>query len=147
MTATWPGGPLTPRQRDVDWLLDELVDNVVGATGLVLLSADGLLIGSSRGVSTDDGDRLSAVASGFQSLAQGAGRQFGGGTARQTIVELDTAFLVITAAGRGACLALLATVKVDLGEVAYALNLLVKRVGAVLGAEPRAEAQAGHGGR
>ena len=33
------------------------------------------------------------MASAFQSLAKGAGQQFGGGSARQTIVEMETAYL------------------------------------------------------
>jgi predicted regulator of Ras-like GTPase activity (Roadblock/LC7/MglB family) len=135
-----PGRPQphgTARASDIDWLLDELVDRVVGVDRLVLLSADGLLIASSRDVSKDDGDHLAAVASAFQSLARGAGRQFRGGRPRQTVVEMESAFLVVTAAGRGACLALLASVDVDLGVAAYELNVLVQRVGAFLGAAPR----------
>ena len=49
------------------------------------------------------------MAAGFQSLARGAGRHFGGGPVRQTIVEMESAFLFVTAAGQGACLAVLAT--------------------------------------
>jgi predicted regulator of Ras-like GTPase activity (Roadblock/LC7/MglB family) len=119
---------------------------VPGATGAALLSADGLLISRSQSLRADDGDHLAAVASAFQSLAKGAGAQFGGGAARQTIVELDTAFLVITAAGQGACLALLARADVDLGLVAYKMNLLVKQVGTYLSAAPRAAAPGLPGG-
>jgi predicted regulator of Ras-like GTPase activity (Roadblock/LC7/MglB family) len=54
------------------------------------------------------------------------------------MVEMDHAFLFVTAAGRGACLALLATEDADMGLVAYEMNLMVKRVGAVLTSAPRA---------
>jgi predicted regulator of Ras-like GTPase activity (Roadblock/LC7/MglB family) len=123
--------------RDLDWLLDDLIGRVPGATGVALLSADGLLISRSSSLSRDDGDHLAAMASAFQSLARGAGQQFGGGAVRQTTVELESAFLVITSAGHSACLALLATVDVDLGLTAYELNLLVKQVGIYLSATPR----------
>src|SRR5271156_709353 len=129
MNYVQPGGP---GSRDLDWLLNDLIGRVRGATGAALLSADGLLISRSRSLSKDDGDHLAAVASAFQSLAKGAGQQFGGGAARQTIVALDTAFLVIPAAGHGACLALLAAADVDLGVTAYEMNLLVKQVGTYL---------------
>jgi predicted regulator of Ras-like GTPase activity (Roadblock/LC7/MglB family) len=142
MTRMQPG----TGARDLDWLLNDLLVKVPGATGAALLSADGLLISRSSSLSRDEGDHLAAVASAFQSLAKGAGQQFGGGSARQTIVELDNAFLVITAAGYGACLALLATVEVDLGLVAYELNLLVKQVGVYLSAAPRAAATGLPGG-
>jgi predicted regulator of Ras-like GTPase activity (Roadblock/LC7/MglB family) len=122
---------------DLDWLLDELVRRLAGSERVVLLSADGLLIGRSNNLSVDDAEHLSAVCSGFQSLARGAGRQFQGGQVRQTVVEMENYFLVVTAAGRGACLALLASSDADMGMVAYEMNLMVKRVGPALKSEPR----------
>ncbi|MEV4601076.1 roadblock/LC7 domain-containing protein [Amycolatopsis sp. NPDC049253] len=124
--------------NELDWLLDDLVRRVAGAERAVVLSSDGLLIGRSSNLSEEDGEHLSAVASAFQSLARGTGRHFGGGNVRQTMVEMDHAFLFVTAAGRGACLALLASADADMGLVAYEMNLMVKRVGAVLTAAPRA---------
>ncbi|GAB3436993.1 roadblock/LC7 domain-containing protein [Actinophytocola sediminis] len=123
--------------NELDWLLDELVKRVTGADRAVVLSSDGLLIGKSSGLDDADAEHLSAVASAFQSLARGTGRHFGGGEVRQTLVEMDHAFLFVTAAGQGACLALLADESVDIGMIAYEMNLMVKRVGAVLTAKPR----------
>jgi predicted regulator of Ras-like GTPase activity (Roadblock/LC7/MglB family) len=140
------GDQLKPGSRDLDWLLNDLIDRVPGTTGAVLLSSDGLLISGSRGLGRDEGDHLAAVASAFHSLAKGAGAQFGGGQARQTIVELDTAYLIVTAAGQGACLAVLATGDVDLGTTAYEMNLLVRQVGTYLGAAPRVAAATLPGG-
>jgi predicted regulator of Ras-like GTPase activity (Roadblock/LC7/MglB family) len=77
------------------------------------------------------------MASAFQSLARGVGRHFRAGHVRQTVVELDEAFLVVTAAGNGACMALLATADADIGMVAYEMNLMVKKVGKFLVAQPR----------
>ena len=124
-------------ETDLNWLLDNLVERVVDARHAVVLSADGLLIGKSDGLSRDDSDQLSAMASAFQSLARGAGRHFGGGQVRQTIVEMEHAFLFVTAAGRGACLAVLAEEKADVGLIAYEMNLLVKQVGVYLSSAPR----------
>lgn len=123
--------------NELDWLLNELVKRVVGVDRAVVLSADGLLIGKSSNLDEADAEHLSAVASAFQSLARGTGRHFGGGQVRQTLVEMDHAFLFVTAAGHGACLALLADESADVGMVAYEMNLMVKRVGAVLTAKPR----------
>jgi predicted regulator of Ras-like GTPase activity (Roadblock/LC7/MglB family) len=125
---------------ELDWLLDDLVKRVAGADRAVVLSADGLLIGRSGNMTEEDAEHLSAVASAFQSLARGTGRHFGGGQVRQTVVEMDHAFLFVTAAGRGACLALLAEEDADMGMVAYEMNLMVKRVGAALSAAPRGAA-------
>jgi predicted regulator of Ras-like GTPase activity (Roadblock/LC7/MglB family) len=124
-------------ETDLNWLLDNLVERVVDAQHAVVLSADGLLIGKSRELSRDDSDQLSAMASAFQSLARGAGRHFSGGQVRQTIVEMEHAYLFVTAAGRGACLAVLAAESADVGLIAYEMNLLVKQVGVYLTAAPR----------
>jgi predicted regulator of Ras-like GTPase activity (Roadblock/LC7/MglB family) len=124
---------------ELDWLLDGLIDGTAGAQRAVVLSSDGLLLARSSAMSIPDAEHLSAVASAFQSLARGTGRHFGGGDVRQTIVEMEHAFLLVTAAGTGACVALLASEDADLGMLAYETNLMVTRVGAYLSAAPRAE--------
>jgi predicted regulator of Ras-like GTPase activity (Roadblock/LC7/MglB family) len=121
----------------LDWLLDDLLRRLPSAQRAIVLSADGLLIGRSHTLERADAEHLSAVASGLQSLARGAGRHFGGGGVRQTLVEMDRSFLVVTAAGSGACLAVLAEAESDLGLIAYEMNLLVKRVGLYLSTQPR----------
>lgn len=114
---------------ELNWLLDDLVDRVPEVQHAALLSTDGILIGRSRALRREDAEHLAAVASGFQSMARGAGRHFGGGAVRQTIVEMEMAFLFVTAAGNGACLAVLTSAEVDIGLVAYEMNMLVTRVG------------------
>ncbi|MBB6119382.1 roadblock/LC7 domain-containing protein [Nocardiopsis algeriensis] len=126
---------------NLDWLLDDLVDRVVGAAHAIVLSADGLLIGRSRELPPEEAEHLSAVASAFQSLARGTGRHFGGGEVRQTVVEMEHCYLFVTAAGEGACLAVLAEESADVGMVAYEMNLRVKRVGQFLTAPPRRPGQ------
>lgn len=130
MTDTSTGGEL-------NWLLDSLVERVVHVRNAVVLSSDGLRIAGSSGLSRADAEHLSAVAASFQSLARGAGRQFDGGAVRQTIVEMETAFLFVTAAGNGACLAVLADAEADVGVIAYEMAMLVARVGRHLSAGPR----------
>lgn len=121
----------------LDWLLDDLVAKVADIRKAVILSRDGLAIGISAGISQDDAEHLSAVAAGFQSLARGFGQHFGCGSPRQTIVELESAFLFVTAAGEGSCLAVLADSTADAGLIAYEMAILVKRVGQHLGVRPR----------
>lgn len=64
-----------------------------------MLSNDGLAVGASHALSREDAEHLAAVASGFNSLAKGAGRHFGAGGVRQTMVEMDDGFLFVAAAG------------------------------------------------
>jgi predicted regulator of Ras-like GTPase activity (Roadblock/LC7/MglB family) len=118
-------------------LLDDLVERVDQARQAAVLSSDGLLIASSNGLSREDADHLAAVAAGFQSLARGAGRHFGGGAVRQTIIEMESAFLFVSAAGHGTCLAVLSTENADIGLVAYEMAMLVTRVGQYVGTSVR----------
>ena len=114
---------------ELDWLLDDLVARVVHVRKAVILSRDGLAIGASAGLSQEDAEHLSAAAAGLHSLARGIGRHFGNGLARQIIIEMESGFLFVTAAGEGSCLAVLATASADVGLVAYEMAILVKRVG------------------
>ena len=114
---------------DLAWLLDDLVKRVNEAEHAIVLSADGLLMAQSQGISRDDAEHLSAVAAGIQSLARGAGKRFGGGHVQQTIIEMQSSFLFVTAAGRNACLAVLASEDADVGLIAYEMAMLVTRVG------------------
>ncbi|MFI7022811.1 roadblock/LC7 domain-containing protein [Micromonospora sp. NPDC049900] len=112
---------------DLTWLLDDLVGRVKQAEHAVVLSVDGLLLARSTGLPRDDAEHLAAMASGIQSLAKGAGKRFGGGPARQTIIEMQSSFLFVMAAGTGACLSVLATDDADVGIVAYEMTMVVSR--------------------
>jgi predicted regulator of Ras-like GTPase activity (Roadblock/LC7/MglB family) len=126
---------------DLAWLLDDLVGRVKQAEHAVVLSVDGLLVASSAGLGRDDGEQLAAIASGIQSLAKGAGKRFGGGAVQQTIIEMESSFLFVTAAGHGACLAVLAAEDADVGLVAYEMAILVGRAGRYLASPARAPEQ------
>ncbi|HEY0535379.1 MAG TPA: roadblock/LC7 domain-containing protein [Actinoplanes sp.] len=119
----------TKQSANLTWLLDDLVERVPTAQQAVVLSADGLMMGASSGIGREDAEHLSAMAAGFQSLAKGASRHFQAGPVRQTVVEMESAFLFVTAAGQGACLAVLASSEADLGLIAYEMAMLVTRVG------------------
>lgn len=135
MTA--PNAATSHSTGELNWLLDELVERVGSIRKALVLSSDGLPTGGSRDLSREDSEHLAAVASGFHSLAKGVGRHFDAGQVRQTVVELDDAFLFVTAAGDGSCLAVLADSDSDVGLVAYEMTLMVKRVGAHLATAPR----------
>ncbi|MCS0639565.1 roadblock/LC7 domain-containing protein [Streptomyces sp. LP05-1] len=135
MTA--PNAAAANATGELNWLLDELVERVGSIRKALVLSGDGLATGASRDLGREDSEHLAAVASGFHSLAKGVGRHFDAGRVRQTVVELDEAFLFVTAAGDGSCLAVLADADSDMGLVAYEMTLMVKRVGVHLGTAPR----------
>jgi predicted regulator of Ras-like GTPase activity (Roadblock/LC7/MglB family) len=129
------------RSGQLDWLLDDLVARVAKVTKAVILSRDGLPVGSSEGMTREDAEYLCAAAAAFQSLARGTSQHVGGGAVRQTVIEMEAAFLFVMAAGEGSCLAVLAAQGADVGMVAYEMALLVTRVGQHLAVERRAPAE------
>src|SRR5262245_16565672 len=122
--------------EQLGWLMDNLVSRVAHVRQALVLSRDGLVVATSQNISREEGDKLSALAAGVNSLARGAGRQVGGGQVRQTIIEMDSAFLFVMAAGQGTCLAVLASADANLGVMAYEMAKLVRRMGAHLTAGP-----------
>jgi predicted regulator of Ras-like GTPase activity (Roadblock/LC7/MglB family) len=121
----------------LNWLLDDLIRRLAGAEDAIVLSSDGLLLGRSRAMGREDAEHLAAMASAFRSLSRGVGAQFAKGLVHQTVVEMEYGYLVVTEAGEGACLALLASDTADLGMVAYEMNVIVAQVGTALSAGPR----------
>ncbi|MBY8882793.1 roadblock/LC7 domain-containing protein [Actinacidiphila acidipaludis] len=119
------------------WLLDDLTQRVPHVQHALVLSSDGLVTGASGELDRATAEHLAAVSSGFHSLAKGAGRQFGTGGVRQTMVEFDEGFLFVTAAGNGSCLSVLSGMEADIGQVAYEMTRLVHQVGEHLGVPPR----------
>ena len=127
----------TDTTGQLSWLLDNLVDQVEHVRQALILSRDGLVVAASRNLTPEDGEHLSALAAGLQSLARGTGRHFGAGEVRQTIIEMESAFLFVSAAGQGTCLAVLTAADPNVGVVAYEMAMLIRRMGKYLAAEPR----------
>jgi predicted regulator of Ras-like GTPase activity (Roadblock/LC7/MglB family) len=130
----------------LNWVLDDLVRRVDCISQAIVLSRDGLALASSKGMTREETEHLAAVAAALQSLARGAGQQFGGGGVRQTIIEMETALLFIAAAGKGSCLAVLCPSDANPGLIAYEMAMLTKRIGQHLAANPRPSAVAAANG-
>src|SRR3984893_2668110 len=127
----------TDTTGQLSWLLDNLVEQVEPVEQALVLSRDGLVVAASRGLTREDSEHLSALAAGVQSLARGTGQHFHGGRVRQTIIEMENAFLFVIAAGRWPRLAVLTSADPNVGVVAYEMAILVRRMGKYLAAEPR----------
>jgi predicted regulator of Ras-like GTPase activity (Roadblock/LC7/MglB family) len=127
----------TDTTGQLSWLLDNLVDQVEHVQQALILSRDGLVVAASQGLTSADSEHLSALAAGLQSLARGTGRHFHAGEVRQTIIEMESAFLFVIAAGQGTCLAVLTSADANVGLIAYEMAMLIRRMGKYLAAEPR----------
>jgi predicted regulator of Ras-like GTPase activity (Roadblock/LC7/MglB family) len=119
------------------WLLDNLVSRVANVRQALVVSRDGLVVAMSQNMTREEGDHLSALTAGVHSLARGTGQAVGGGEVRQTIIEMESAFLFVMSAGLGTCLAVLAGTDANLGVMAYEMTMLVRRIGMHLTAAPR----------
>ena len=101
--------------QDLGWLLANFADRVPGVAHAIAVSADGLLLASSRDLPRDRADQLAAIASGLVSLTQGAARCFEGGAVLQTVVEMDNGFLFLMSISDGSSFAVLAARSCDVG--------------------------------
>jgi len=118
--------------QDMGWLLSNFADSVAGIAHVVAVSADGLLLASSRDLPADRADQLAAITSGVVSLTDGASRMFNAGAVQQTIIEMDSGYLFLMSISDGSSMAVLAARNSDVGQVGYEMALLVERVGKAL---------------
>ncbi|GAB2735521.1 roadblock/LC7 domain-containing protein [Kitasatospora kifunensis] len=132
--------------RDLDWLLENLLANTPDCRHALVLSADGLKLCHSSGLSADQADQLAAIASGIQSLARGASIEFGDGSGgvRQSMTEFHGGILCIVETGHGAHLAVVTDESADVGVVGHNMHGLVEQIGEFLSAPPRGNDTTAH---
>jgi predicted regulator of Ras-like GTPase activity (Roadblock/LC7/MglB family) len=133
-------------ERDLDWLLQNLIERTPETRHALVLSKDGLKLCHTHGLNIDRADQLAAIASGIQSLSYGASAEFGDGTGglRQSMTEFHGGLLFIVEAGEGAHLAVVASDEADVGLIGHNMHELVEQLGEYLIAQPRqAEQDAG----
>lgn len=125
--------------RELDWLLENLLERTPGARHALVLSRDGLKLCRTAALSVDQADQLAAIASGIQSLAHGASAEFGDGTGgvRQSMTEFHGGLLFIVEAGEGAHLAVIAGEDADAGVIGHNMNELVEQIGEYLSSPAR----------
>jgi uncharacterized protein len=96
------------------WLLADFARETPGVTRALVVSADGLRLATSPGMSDELGDQLSAAASGLVSLA------------------MATGYLFVTTIDRGGALAVHADRNCDIGLIGYEMTMLASRAGHAL---------------
>lgn len=131
---------MTAATTELDWLVESLTQQSPDIAHAILVSADGLPMARSAAFPPDRADQLAAITSGLTSLTLGAARCFAAGGVQQIVVEMDGGFLVVMAVGEGSSLAALSAPHCDLGQVGYAMQLLIARVATALTPERRTSA-------
>jgi uncharacterized protein len=127
--------------QDLNWLVNSFAGRIPGASSVVVVSTDGLVLAMSEKIARDTADQLAAVVSGLASLTAGAATCFAAGSVNQVIVEMQGGFLFVTKVGEGSALAVMCEPSCDIGLIGYEMSLLVARVGQVLTPALRAELQ------
>jgi predicted regulator of Ras-like GTPase activity (Roadblock/LC7/MglB family) len=133
---------LSKDAQSLNWLVESFVRNTAGVAHAAVVSTDGLLVAVSERLDRARADQLAAIASGLESLTQGAARLFVAGSVNQTVIEMEKGFLFVMSVSDGSCLAVLAAASCDVGVVGYQMAMLVTKVGDVLTPQLRAELQA-----
>ena len=126
-------------ERDLEWLLENLLSKTPGTRHVLVLSRDGLKLCHTSALTRDRADQLAAIASGIQSLSCGASIEFGDGTGgvRQSMTEFHGGLLFIVEAGLGAHLAVIAEDEADVGLIGHNMHEMVEQIGEYLTAPPR----------
>ncbi|MBW8486199.1 roadblock/LC7 domain-containing protein [Actinomadura parmotrematis] len=122
---------------ELGWMLDDLVERVGDVRTAMVLSRDGLIMATTRGMDRENAEFLAALAAGFFSLAAGARDHLEAGEVRQAVIELEEGLFFVVPAGVNSCLALLSRAGSDAGLVSYEMTMLVRRVSRHLAARPR----------
>ena len=115
-----------------NWLLENFVKSVAGVRHTLVVSADGLLMAMSKGLSRTSADQLAAIVSGLAALTGGAARELGGGRVLQGVIEMEDAFLFTTTISDGSVLAVVSEATCDVGLIGYEMTLLVNRAESVM---------------
>lgn len=124
---------------DLNRMVTSFTERVPDVAHAAVVSADGLPLAASAGLSRDRVDQLAAVTSGFLQLVQGAARIFSGGPVAQSVVVMEQGTLIVMALSGNSVLAVLTAPECDMGSVGYEMTLLGERAAPSLAAvTPRA---------
>ena len=123
---------LSEQANNVNWLMASFVRSTPGVEQAVAVSSDGLLIALSSQLERASADKMAAIITGMRALAHGAANELTKGQVMQVLVEMQSAYLFISAISGGSTIGVVSARDCDLGLVGFEITLLVERVGAQL---------------
>jgi predicted regulator of Ras-like GTPase activity (Roadblock/LC7/MglB family) len=129
LTAT----PSTDQVPVLTEAIESFARQTPGVVQAIVVSVDGLLLAESAKLDRDDSDRFAAITSAMTSLAIGAARTYDLGNMNKLVVDLDRAFLLLSAFGPAAWLGVMARRDTDLGDLARRVAEFVERSALTLG--------------
>lgn len=126
-------------REDLNWLVTDFTTRVPDVAHAIVVSADGVPLALSAGISEQAIDQFAAITSGLTSLMAGAATIMDGGRATQALVDMDYGLMLVKAISDGSSLAVLAAPECDTDQVSYEMTRLVETVGELLTPAVRAE--------
>lgn len=123
---------MTQESGSFGWLLNNFVHETTGVDHALAVSADGIKLAASNGLTGAIVDQFAAIASGLSSLTHGAARCFGEPSVDRIMIEMTNSFLVIGTINEGSVLGVVTSKDHDLGLVVYEMTMFADRAGRVL---------------
>lgn len=121
-----------PESGSFGWLLNTFVHETTGVDHALAVSADGIKLAASNGLTGAIVDQFAAIASGLSSLTHGAARCFGEPSVDRIMIEMTNSFLIIGTINEGSVLGVVTGKDHDLGLVVYEMTMFADRAGRVL---------------
>jgi hypothetical protein len=117
------------------FILDAFVADTPGVAYAQTVSADGIHLAASSGLSQTRRETFAAIASGLSSLTDSAVETFGLGVVNRQIVEASGGWILLSRISTTAAMGVVAEPSADLGLIGYEMTMLAKRLGDVLSPE------------
>ncbi|MEV0352436.1 roadblock/LC7 domain-containing protein [Nonomuraea sp. NPDC050680] len=115
---------------DVSWVLSPLLA-LPGVTRGVVLSRDGLILGGSADVSAESGERAAAMTSSVLGAARALCDGLSNGTEGEVVdivISAGSGYYYVAPAGDRAAIVVAATGAVNIGSLAYEVQLQVQKL-------------------
>lgn len=131
-------------RTDLNEIMNDWVNQIPAATGVVLVTADGLLSAhSSNALPVDAAQRLAAAMSGLRGCAAGIGEIAEIGAPSVAVLEMTAGWAVVTSAAAGTLLGVITTRQASPAEVADHMRVMASRITEHLTTAPRTTAAPG----
>ncbi len=124
--------PMSPEATQFNELLRRFAATTPGVSEAIVVSSDGLLLGTSRRRDHPGVEQFAAIAAGLTSMAAGASACFGYDRVEQLVIEMSGGFLFVMALGDGSVLGVRTVRDCDVGLIGYEMTMLLNRVGSQL---------------
>ncbi len=117
---------------ELNWILNQFVSETPGAISAQTVSADGIHLAASDGLTDISCDQMAAICSGLASLTDGASDLHQIAPVARVLIEAETGWIVVSRISSRASLAVVARKDSDLGMIGFEMAQLAEATGNIL---------------